>query len=356
MKIDVESRAGIEEVLGVARTAAAEGAGLALQGFRRELVIEHKGAVDLVTRFDRESEVLLRKLLGEAFPEIPIVGEEQGGTCPPEGPAFFIDPIDGTTNFVHGHPFWCVSIGLAVGGEPRLGVVVSPPLGTEWFGFRLPSGEASATRRTSTHPMLGTTTDVLEPCRVSTTATFEDSLLATGFPYDRRTNPDNNFDAFVAIKRRCQAVRRCGSAALDLCLVADGTYEGYWERKLSPWDICGGAAIVLAAGGRVTDYEDRPSFLESGHLVATNGAIHRELLAELASVVPASLREAPKARPKLQPWLCTPACSTPATRGGCRCVTIYANRRCRKLVSDPGFSSAAKSISQPLEGKPRLCF
>ena len=120
----------------------------------------------------------------------------------------------------------------------------------------------------------------------SRNASFEDSLLATGFPYDRRTSPDNNFDAFVAIKRRCQAVRRCGSAALDLCLVADGTYEGYWEKKLKPWDVAAGIALVEAAGGRVTNFEgvwDEGS-ITAGHVVASNGAIHETLLAELAKV------------------------------------------------------------------------
>jgi len=288
-KAEVASTAGLEEILAVARVAALEAATVALAGFRREIEIEHKGAVDLVTRFDRESETLLRTRLAEAF-DIPIVGEEQGGTSPTSGPAFFVDPIDGTTNFVHGHPFWCVSIGLCVDGEPRLGVVIAPSLGTEWFGYRLPSGEQQATRRTVGNAMTHAT-DLLEPCRVSRTNRFEDSLLATGFPYDRRTNPDNNFDAFVAIKRSCQAVRRCGSAALDLCLVADGTYEGYWERKLNAWDIAGGAAIVLAAGGHVSDYDNGSGYITSGHLVATNGAIHTALLAELASVVPASLRK-----------------------------------------------------------------
>jgi myo-inositol-1(or 4)-monophosphatase len=126
----------------------------------------------------------------------------------------------------------------------------------------------------------------VEPCAVSTTARFEDALLATGFPYDRRTSPDNNFDAFVSIKRKCQAVRRCGSAALDLCLVADGTYEGYWEKKLRPWDIAAGSAIVRAAGGTVTDYAAAPGFMRSGHVVASNGAIHEALLAELARLPP----------------------------------------------------------------------
>ena len=105
-----------------------------------------------------------------------------------------------------------------------------------------------------------------------------DALLATGFPYDRATSDDNNFDAFVAIKRKAQAVRRCGSAALDLCLVADGTYDGYWEKKLAPWDCAAGAAIVMAAGGRISDYAGGPADVLSGQLLATNGRIHQALV------------------------------------------------------------------------------
>lgn len=259
----------LEDLLVVTRDAAREAALLVKSGFRRRPTVEHKGAVDLVTAFDRESEALLRDRLRPLG--IPIVGEEEGGAIPDDGPALFIDPIDGTTNFVHGHPFWCVSIGIAVAREPILGVVVSPPLSLEWTGFIADDGTSRALRND-------------EPCAVTSVASFADSLLATGFPYDRRTSDDNNFDAFVAIKRRCQAVRRCGSAALDLCLVGDGTYEGYWERKVKPWDIAGGAAIVRAAGGRVSDPDEGPTFLTTGNIVATNGAIHRKLLDELATV------------------------------------------------------------------------
>ena len=116
------------------------------------------------------------------------------------------------------------------------------------------------------------------PCNVSTTAAFEDAMLATGFPYDRRTSAENNFDAFVAIKKQVQAIRRCGAAAIDLCFVADGTYDGYWERKLSPWDVAGGAAIVRAAGGTVTDFAGGSSFLAKGYVVATNGRLHEQLI------------------------------------------------------------------------------
>ncbi len=275
----------LEEILGVARDAAHEAAALVKKGFRRAMVVEHKASVvDLVTSFDRESEAVIRERLRSKLGSIPIVGEEGGGSFDPEREAFFIDPIDGTTNFVHGHPFWCVSIGLVARGAPILGVVVAPALATEWFGFASPDGEARAVRTSARFGGHGDD----EACRVSTTSVFEESLLATGFPYDRRTSHENNFDAFVAIKRKCQAVRRCGSAALDLCLVSDGTYEGYWERKLSPWDIAAGIALVRASGGTVTDFDARGEMIASGNVVATNGRIHEALLQQLANVPPLS--------------------------------------------------------------------
>lgn len=291
---DPETSEGLEAILAVTRRAAREASELVLGGFRRAPTVEHKGAVDLVTSFDRDSEDLLRRRLGEALP-FAIVGEEHGGAA--QRIAFYVDPVDGTTNFVHGHPFWCVSIGLVVAGQPVLGVVVSPPLGLEWYGWIAASGERRAMRRSAENAIAfeehARLRIVEERCAVSSTATLEDALLATGFPYDRRTSPDNNFDAFVAIKKRCQAVRRCGSAALDLCLVADGTYEGYWERKLRPWDIAAGIALVRAAGGKVTDFEGGSACIESGHVIATNGAIHEALTTELAQVVPSQRGTSP---------------------------------------------------------------
>jgi myo-inositol-1(or 4)-monophosphatase len=120
-------------------------------------------------------------------------------------------------------------------------------------------------------------------CGVSDVARLDDALLATGFPYDRHTSKDNNFDAFVAIKKKCQAVRRCGSAAIDLCLVADGTYDGYWETKLGVWDVAAGSAIVLAAGGRISNYTEGPADITKGSVVATNCRIHDELVEELGA-------------------------------------------------------------------------
>jgi myo-inositol-1(or 4)-monophosphatase len=255
-------------LLAAALEAARAAGALVAEGWRKHPAAEHKGRIDLVTRFDRESETLLRERLGRAAP-FPVVGEEQGGVRAPgeHGVTWYVDPLDGTTNFVHGHPFWCVSIGLLAGAVPVLGVVVAPALRTEWTGVV----GGAATRND-------------EACRTSEVGELDAALLATGFPYDRRTSDDNNFDAFVAIKKKCQAVRRCGSAAIDMCLVADGTYDGYWERKLNTWDLAAGAAIVLAAGGRLSDHAGRDVDVRGGHIVATNGRIHAELVRELRRI------------------------------------------------------------------------
>jgi myo-inositol-1(or 4)-monophosphatase len=267
MTLDPETLEGRQAILQIALLAARDAAALVLAGWRKHPIAEHKSVIDLVTSYDRDSERFLRATLSEKTP-FPIVGEEEGGQqAQGEGaPTWYVDPIDGTTNFVHGHPFFCVSIGLLTGTRPVLGAVVAPALGTEWTGALGLGAKRSG-----------------EACSVSTIASFDDALLATGFPYDRRSSEDNNFDAFVTIKKRVQAVRRCGSAALDLCLVADGTYDGYWERKLKCWDLAAGTAIVRSAGGRVSTFAGEDD-VTSGHVVATNGEIHEALLAELRAV------------------------------------------------------------------------
>jgi len=248
----------LERILAVARDAAREAGAHVQRGYRRKVLVEHKGIVDLVTEFDRESETMLRERLAPCG--YGVVGEEQGGQMGETG--FFIDPIDGTTNFVHGHPFYCVSVGLLLGAQPVLGVVVAPSLGFEWHGaIAQREGFALATRN-----------DV--PIRVSETATLGESLIGTGFPYDRATDADNNFAEYLAIKLVARGVRRCGSAAIDLCFVGDGTYDGYWEKKLKVWDLAAGATVVRAAGGTVTAFDGGPPDLSSGSIVATNGRIH----------------------------------------------------------------------------------
>ncbi|MBE7482100.1 MAG: inositol monophosphatase [Polyangiaceae bacterium] len=244
----------------IALEVAREAGALALSGFRQRMDVAEKGLRDLVTEFDLASERLIRARLSELTPELPIVGEEEGGERGAER-VWYCDPIDGTTNYAHGHPVWGVSIGVMEGETPLAGAVVAPALGLEWSGHR--GGPAFRNG---------------EPCRVSATETLEHSLLATGFPREREREPDNNFAAFARVKKRCHGVRRCGAAALDLCWVADGTYDGYWERRLNPWDLAGGSAIVLAAGGQLSHLNGGAPRLAEGHLVATNGKIHPTLV------------------------------------------------------------------------------
>jgi myo-inositol-1(or 4)-monophosphatase len=275
MTIDLDTLSGRQAALDVACHAAREAGKIVLPGWRRHPTATHKGVVDLVTNYDFESERYLRRTLREETP-FAFVGEEEGGQRAPgaRGPTWFVDPLDGTTNFVHGHPFVCISIGLVVGSTPILGVVHAPALGSEWAG-----GEGLGAIRNG---------EVIVVSRVSE---FDKAFLATGFPYDRRTSPDDNLDAFASLKKKVQGIRRCGSAALDLCMVADGTYDGYWERKLRVWDLAAGAAIVRAAGGRLSNFKGGEDDVTSGELVASNGPIHDAFLSALQAVP--SIRDAP---------------------------------------------------------------
>jgi myo-inositol-1(or 4)-monophosphatase len=248
------------QLLRVARDVAQEaGAGL-LRGYRTRPEASEKARSDLVTRFDLESETLIRTRLVERAPSVTIVAEEQGGT--PSGLTWYVDPLDGTTNFVHGHPFFGVSIGLFRGAEAILGVVVAPALGLVWSGG----------------PGLGAFRNESR-CTVSTVEDPSRALLATGFPPNRDVSPDNNFDTFTRVKRSVQGIRRCGSAAIDCCLVADGTYDGYWERSLHVWDLAAGCAIALGAGARLTSLTGGAPNLDVGNIVLSNGRIHDAIVA-----------------------------------------------------------------------------
>jgi myo-inositol-1(or 4)-monophosphatase len=236
---------------------------LLLRGYRSRPTPTEKARSDLVTEFDLQSEALIVQRLRSATPELGVVAEEGGGEAKPL--SWFCDPLDGTTNFVHGHPFWSVSIGLLERGKPVAGAVVAPALGLHWTGFAGGSAERSG-----------------QHCRVSETSSLEESLVATGFPPDRTNAPDNNLDSFVRVKKVVRGVRRCGSAAIDVCLVADGTYDAYWERRLNPWDLAGGAAVAVAAGARLTALDGGPVDLNVGHLIVSNGHVHAALQALLA--------------------------------------------------------------------------
>jgi myo-inositol-1(or 4)-monophosphatase len=262
----------------MALLVAEEAATLVTAGYRSRPRSDQKGRHDLVTEFDRASERLLVARLTSLSPGIPVVGEEGsgGGTKGQPGLVWYVDPIDGTTNFVHGHPFWCVAVGLMEDDRPAAGAVVAPMLGIRWHGF---TGlvDPSGSRR-------GAALRNGAPCSVSGTAQLDDALVATGFPPVRDRAPDNNFDSFVAVKRAAQGVRRCGSAAIDLCMVADGTYDAYWERSLHVWDTAAASAIVLGAGGAVTALDGSAPDYHVGRIVASNALLHRALLDVLAGL------------------------------------------------------------------------
>ena len=233
---------------------------------------------DLVTEWDFRSEDAIRKALAPTG--IPVLGEEGGqqGEGPEMEPAGFtpagggerwlVDPIDGTVNFSHGLPIWSISIALETRAGIELGVVYAPVVGW-WF---------EATKGGGARDEHG------QPLRVSTIDRLERAILSTGFPYDLASRPDNNFAEWDHLQRTAGACRRLGCASIDLCLVARGWLDGYWERHLKPWDVAAGALIVQEAGGTVTDVRGGPFDPHSGEAVATNGAIHEELVRELGKV------------------------------------------------------------------------
>ncbi len=249
--------------LDIATEAAASG-GAVLQRYWGKLgEIQEKGrSGDLVTAADREAEAAIVRVLRRHFPHHAILAEESGWqqSSPQREFVWAVDPLDGTTNFAHQYPFYSVSVALLFQGEPVVGVVLDP---LRQDVFRAAQGLGATCNR--------------QPIQVSRTATLERSLLVTGFAYDRRETPDNNYAEFCHLTHRCQGVRRGGSAAIDLAYVAWGRLDGYWERGLSPWDIAAGVVLVREAGGMVTAYDGNPLDVFSGRLLATNGWIHAAL-------------------------------------------------------------------------------
>jgi myo-inositol-1(or 4)-monophosphatase len=242
-----------------------------LAGVRPAAITGKSNPRDLVTEWDVRAEDCIRGVLEARAPGVPVLGEEGGaGEGTVTGARWLVDPIDGTVNFAHGLPIWSISIAFEDAGELTAGVVAAPLLGW-WF---------EATRGGGAHDGTG------EPLAVSKIERIEQALLGTGFPYDRATNPLNNFAEWEALQRRAGACRRLGCASLDLCLVARGWLDGYWERHLKPWDVGAGVLIAREAGATVTNFSGGPFALQEGQVVATNGAIHGELLAELARARP----------------------------------------------------------------------
>ena len=236
-----------------------------LHGSRR---IAYKGTpTNLVTEMDARAEELIVGRLGDAFPEDGVLAEERGAAAGRSGRRWIIDPLDGTTNYAHGVPIFAVSVALEAAGRVDLGVVFDPNL-DELYVAERGCGTTLNDRRLA----------------VSSTATLDASLLATGFPYDIRETADNNLREYAAFSVRARAVRRMGSAVLYLAWLAAGRLDGYWELRLGPWDVAAGSLMITEAGGQVTDLAGGALDLDAPAVVASNGRIHAALLAVLKEI------------------------------------------------------------------------
>jgi len=232
--------------------------------------VEHKGEINLVTEIDIKSEKLIKQELGKLFPDHEILAEESDA---PENESqsrsrfkWIVDPLDGTTNYAHGFPMFCVSMALEVEGIVEVGVVYDP-IREELFTVVRGDGAFLNGR----------------PIEVSTETDLGESLLATGFPYDLRTSEVNNLDHWNSMIFRARAIRRAGAAALDLCYTAMGRFDGFWELKLHPWDVAAGGLIVEEAGGMLTDLAGGPHSIYSQETLASNGKIHSQMSEILAA-------------------------------------------------------------------------
>jgi myo-inositol-1(or 4)-monophosphatase len=261
----------LQKFLDIATEAALAGGAQLTKYWGKLQNIQEKGrAGDLVTEADKASEKAVLAVLQRHLPDHPILAEESGQLGAADGPLLWaVDPLDGTTNYAHQYPFSSVSIGLLIEGHPRVGVVFDP---FRQDLFRAASGLGATLNR--------------QPIQVSPTARLANSLLVTGFAYDRRETIDNNYAEFCHLTHLTQGVRRGGSAAMDLACVACGRLDGYWERGLSPWDLAAGVVLVEEAGGQVTAYDQGTFDLATGRILATNGQIHSSLSKVLLQVKP----------------------------------------------------------------------
>lgn len=244
--------------------AARQAGNLLMEKFERGIQVEFKSKFDLVTEADRQSEALIVKLIREEFPDHDILAEEDDYGRSGSDYRWIIDPLDGTTNYAHGFPWFAVSIALEVCGEMVLGVVYNPYVNELYFAER-GAGAFLNDRR----------------LRVSTIDTLERSLLATGFAYNHKKCKANNYDYFTRFQKTAQACRRPGAASLDLASVAAGRFDGFWEMNLKPWDFAAGILLIEEAGGLVSDFDGKPMFLDSLECLASNGLVHDEMQAIL---------------------------------------------------------------------------
>jgi myo-inositol-1(or 4)-monophosphatase len=258
--------AQIDRYLSVATEAARAAGAILLEYAKSGFRIEHKTPVNLVTDADHAAEECVIDRIRSEFPGHRVLAEERGRVDATASPyLWIIDPLDGTTNFSHGYPAYCVSIGLEFEGRCVVGVIFDP---TRQELFAASTGGGA---RLNGHRI-----------QVSSTGILDRALLVTGFAYDIRETEQNNLDHFVRFALKAQGIRRTGSAALDLCYVAAGRFDGFWEVKLNPWDTAAGSVVLREAGGNITDFSGREHSIYGQELVASNGHIHQAMLQVLA--------------------------------------------------------------------------
>ncbi len=248
----------------VAAEAVLKAGAIQKERYGKKIQISHKGEIDLVTEVDRACEDSILETLRSRFPDHDIVTEERLIDQVGSPHVWFVDPLDGTTNYAHGLPIFCVSIALEVEGRVELGVAYSPSFDELYVAER---GRGA------------TVND--EPLAVSTTTTLDESVLATGFPYNIRVTTDTNLREYAAFAVRCRGVRGFGSAVLDLAWVAAGRLDGLWALRLGSWDVAAGSLFIEEAGGRVTNLVGEALDLNAPAVVVSNGRIHEAILTVL---------------------------------------------------------------------------
>jgi myo-inositol-1(or 4)-monophosphatase len=249
---------------------AREAGALLLHYFHQKLKIEYKGEADLVTAADRASEALIRERIRTEFPGHDVLGEEQGLTDSGSEYRWYVDPLDGTTNFAHGFPVFCVSLALehrSADSARRIAAVIYDPTRDELFSAQQGRGAR----------LNG------EPIHVSKISQLKECLVATGFP-SRKRHQNPNIYFYHQITLHTHGVRRAGSAALDLCNVACGRFDGFWEFNLNPWDTAAGVLIIEEAGGKVTRFDGSPFQIDSHETLASNGVLHEVLMREFKEI------------------------------------------------------------------------
>jgi myo-inositol-1(or 4)-monophosphatase len=254
----------MEQIKNVGIAAACNGGKILQNHYGRLTSIRKKGTIDLVTDADVQSEAAIIETISKAFPTHAILAEESGDHKG-RGGRWIIDPLDGTTNFAHGLPQFCVSIAFASDDDILIGIVLAPLLDELFLGVKGQGAQLNGI-----------------PITVSSTQTLVDSLLVTGFPYDHPTIFDELMRRFGNCMKATQGIRRLGSAALDLCYVANGRFDGFWEQHLKPWDTAAGYLVASEAGARTTNFSAAPYSIVEKEIVCSNGIIHDELINLLA--------------------------------------------------------------------------